>query len=86
MNLKDRSQEAVQAAREVLGAELSEEQKAALSKVIEAAMADAMRETAQHSGEAALACCSHDKDMAHKIADEIERSNQALIANLSSLR
>jgi hypothetical protein len=30
--------------------------------------------------------CSADKDLAHKIADEIRRNEEALIANLSSVR
>jgi len=31
-------------------------------------------------------CCSADEDLAHKIADELRHKEQALIANLSSLR
>ena len=86
MNLKDRSEAAVQQAGEALGADLSEDQRAALAMVIQQAMADAMKETAARSGEAARNCCSHDQDMAHKIAEQIQQSHKALIANLSSLR
>jgi hypothetical protein len=31
-------------------------------------------------------CCSLDKDLAHKISDELVRKQAALIANLSSMR
>ena len=86
MNLKDRSQKAVQEACKAMGAEVSAEQQEVVVGIIEAAMADAIRETAMQSGEAVRSCCSHDLDMAHKIAEEIQRSQAALIANLSSLR
>lgn len=86
MNLKDRSQKAVQEACAALGIEVSAEQQGVVVGIIEAAMADAIRETAVQSGEAVRSCCSHDLDMAHKIAEEIQRSQAALIANLSSLR
>lgn len=86
MNLKERSEKAVQDACKALGTEITEEQSDIVAKVIEAAMADAIRETAAKSGEAARICCSHDQDMAHKIAEEIKRSQTSLIANLDSLR
>ena len=86
MNLKDRSQKAVEDACKALGVEITEDQQHIVVGVIEAAMADAIRETAAQSGEAVRSCCSHDMDMAHKIAEEIERSQASLIANLSSLR
>jgi hypothetical protein len=46
----------------------------------------AARACAATCGHAARACCSEDEDMAHKIAREMERAQQALVANLSSLR
>ncbi len=57
-----------------------------VAAVIERAMIDAVLEYGQRSVKAAVNCCSADKDLAHKIAEEIRRSNTALIANLSSLR
>ena len=86
MNLKDRSQKAMQDACKALDVEITENQQRIVVGVIEAAMADAIRETAAQSGDAVRNCCSHDMDMAHKIAEEIERSQASLIANLSSLR
>lgn len=86
MNLKERSQKAVRDACKALGSDLTDEQESIVVKVIQEAMVDAIRETAAESGKAALECCSHDKDMAHKISEEIKRSQTALIANLDSLR
>lgn len=54
--------------------------------LIEQAMIDTLVEANQRSTEAARKCCSADLDMAHKIAAELERSHQALIANLSGMR
>ena len=52
----------------------------------EKAMVDALVEANQRCTQAAMQCCSADRDMAHKVAAEIERSHQALIANLSGMR
>lgn len=54
--------------------------------LIEEAMLDAYRDCAERCAQVALDCTSEDRDLAHKIADEIRRANTALIANLSSLR
>ncbi len=86
MNLKERSQIAVRDACKALGSDLTEEQERIVVEVIEAAMADAIRATAAESDKAVRVCCGPDADIAHKIAERIERSQTSLIANLSSLR
>lgn len=54
--------------------------------IIEKVMAETYRDAAQSCKSAAVRCCREDRDLAHKINEEIERANTALIANLSSLR
>ena len=86
MDLRARAVSAVEEACAVLGESLNEEQTAKVAKVIERALIDTLREAAKQSTSAAVNCCSHDEDMAHKISREIDRTNTAIISNLSSLR
>jgi hypothetical protein len=86
MDLGKRTQLAIQDAGKIIGVPLSAEQRAALTKVLEELVVESMREAAASSIRAAQDCCSHDLDMAHKIALEVEQAHAALIANLSSLR
>ncbi|MCG8359807.1 MAG: hypothetical protein MI920_29935 [Kiloniellales bacterium] len=86
MDLRERAETAIKEACAALGASLSDEQMQAVTRIIEQALIDAIREAAKQSTSAALSCCEHDQDMAHKISHEIERSQKALVANLSSLR
>ena len=84
--MNKRTEKAVQDASEIIGAPLSEGQREALSKVVEGVVIDAMRECAASCRQAVHDCCSHDLDMAHKVAKEVEQAHSALVANLSSLR
>ena len=86
MDLRDRAMNAVRDACAVLGESLTDEQADKVAKVFEQALVETLREAAKHSTSAAVTCCSEDEDMAHKISREIERRNDALISNLSSLR
>jgi len=86
MDLNKRTEKAVQDAGEIIGATLSAGQREALRKVIEEVVIDAMRECAAKCHQAARDCCSHDLDMAQKVAKEVEQAHSALVANLSSLR
>ena len=86
MDLKQAAQQVVEDIGEIVGSELSAGQREALDKIVKKLMIEAMRECAASYGHAATNCCSEDKDMAHKIAREMEQTREALIANLSSLR
>jgi hypothetical protein len=86
VELRQRADQAVEKIGEIVGADLSAEQRKAVDKVVESLVIEAMRECAARYGRAAGACCSEDEDMAHKIARRIEQTREALIANLSSLR
>jgi hypothetical protein len=86
MDLNKRTQRAIEDTGKIVGVPLSVEQRAALEKVIEGVVVETMREAAASSSRAAHNCCSHDLDMAHKVARQVEQAHTALIANLSSLR
>jgi hypothetical protein len=80
---------AKQATKDVLGAiqfSGSPAQAEEVTRIIEKAMIDSYRDCTERCVHMAMDCCSEDRDLAHKIADEIRRANTVLIANLSSLR
>jgi hypothetical protein len=86
MLLSERAALTVDAALQALSADLDDEDKAIITKIIEQSMRDAILEATHQSKTAAVETCGADADMAHKISEEIERKNTGLIANLSSLR
>ena len=86
MSFREQADKVTQAATEVLGATPTPEQAKAVADVIERAIIDSYRDAASRCAKVASECCSADRDLAHKVADQIERANTALIANLSSLR
>ena len=86
MTLSETAEAAVRNIEAALSLTLEEDRKQKVTKAIEKALIDAVLTTSQTSTKVINRCCSADRDMAHKINDEIERNKNALIANLSSLR
>lgn len=86
MTIRRHATKATEAALAALGATPDEARRNAVLMAIETAMIDLVREDEERYAKAALTCCPHDLDMAHKIAEEVRRANTALIANLSSMR
>ena len=86
MTLTETAEAAVSNIEAALSLTLEEDRKQKVTKAIEKALIDAVLTTSQTSTKVINRCCSADRDMAHKINDEIERNKNALIANLSSLR
>ena len=82
----NRAEEAAKIVFEDVGVNPSPDQTEQIAKIIEQAMIQAYRDSAESCAKVAQQCCSPDLDLAHKIAEEIKRSNIALIANLSSMR
>ena len=70
----------------VLGGSLDKDQRHQIEDIVEKAVIKALLEGQHRAVDAALRCPDADQDLAHKIATEIRRKNDALIANLSSLR
>lgn len=86
MSMSQNAEAAARNIQQALSVPLTDEQSKKVAKAIEKALIDTVLETCQTSSQAINRCCSADKDMAHKLNDEIERGKDALIANLSSLR
>ncbi len=86
MSFREQADKVTQAAAEALGATPTPEQAKAVADVIERAIIDSYRDAAAHCAEVASKCCAEDQVLANKVAEQIERANTALIANLSSLR
>ena len=62
------------------------EQAEQAARIIEEAVIKALLEGQHRAVDAAISCPNAEQDMAHKIATAIRRSNDVLLANLSSLR
>lgn len=86
MNLGERARKAAKEVSNILSPSMKEDEIQRVAGIIESAMVDTIHEASQRSNKAALSCCSADRDMAHKIASELELAKKALLANLMSLR
>ena len=86
MNFRERAERAAEAVCEMLHVEASEDLQKRVTDVIERAVIDAVVEDGERCTEVVMDCCSADRDLAHKIADEIRRAHTVLVANLSSMR
>jgi len=78
--------DATSAINEILVTPLTDEQVGKVENIVETAVIRAMLEGKHRAVDAALQCPEADQDVAHKIATAIREENDALIANLSSLR
>lgn len=85
-SLRDIAEEATGGIDGVLGGSLDKDQRHQIEDIVEKAVIKALLEGQHRAVDAALRCPDADQDLAHKIATEIRRKNDALIANLSSLR
>ena len=57
-----------------------------IADAIEHTITLALLEERKRCADVAFKCCEEDMDKAHKVAEEINRVNTALIANLSAMR
>lgn len=86
MSLKSLSDDAVGKINEALEASLTDAEMSTVSKIVEDALMKAVNESAQRCSNAAVVRCGPEADLAHKIAEDVERARYALIANLTSMR
>jgi hypothetical protein len=84
--LKRIAVEATESINGVLDQPLGDEQAEKVASIIEAAVIKAVLEGQHRAVDACLECPEAEQDIAHKVATAIRRKNDALIANLSSLR
>jgi len=86
MTLKHLADDAVAKIEGTVSAPLSEQDTAKIKKIVASALAKAVAETSKEHTAAAVVCCGPEADIAHKIAEEADRAQQVLIANLMAMR
>ena len=86
MSLNTLTHSTVEKIRESVGNSLSESQIAAVTKIIDDALIKAVNQSTKKCTDAAVICCGPEADLAHKIAEDVERARYALIGNLTSMR
>ena len=65
---------------------LSNQEKSEILRIIGKSLMKTVEETTDTHNQATVFCCGPEADLAHKIAEEVERKKLALIANLMALR
>jgi len=83
-SLRDRAETATREVQEILGGDTAHPKE--IANAIERAITMALLEERKRCADVASQCYGEDKDKAHKVAEEVNRVNTALIANLSALR
>ena len=86
MRITERAEGASKAIFALLQVSPTNEQAAEVRQIVEEAVIHGMLEQSERCSHAAVECCGHDVDTAHKVAAQIRRSYSALVANLSSMR
>ena len=86
MNLTNVASKAAIDASNAIGSSLNQDELEKVTAVIARAMEMAVLEASSQHSSACVNCLSHEKDLAHKIQEQIELKKIALIANLSALR
>lgn len=65
---------------------LGEQELTRVAKIVEDALVRAVNESVKSCSNAAVVCCGPEADLAHKIAEDVDRARFALLANLTSMR
>lgn len=86
MSLKSLADEAVTQILKEVASPLSRQEADAITKIIQHSLIKAVNHTTEKCTDAAVICCGPEADLAHKIAEEADRAQIALIANLTSMR
>lgn len=86
MSLNKLSAETIAALSEAMAVEFSESEKHKISEIIQKALVKSIEEATKTHQKAAVICCGPEADLAHKFAEEMDRANKALVANLMALR
>ncbi len=86
MYIQDRAESAGAGVIETMAASPTQAQTKKVTQLIERVVIDAMIEEGKRCASVARECGLADREAARRVAHEIRVSNEALIANLSSLR
>jgi len=84
--LKEIAKDATDGINALLDVPFRPEQAEQAARIIQEAVIKSLLEGQHRAVDAAILCPEAEQDIAHKVATAIRRSNDALIANLSSLR
>lgn len=86
MSLHKLADEAVVKINKSLEGRLSEPEIEQLTKIVQETLVVAVNESTKQFNNAAVVCCGPEADIAHKIAEDVERARFALLANMTSAR
>ena len=86
MDLRERAESAAAGVYETLSASPTGDQAKRVTELIEKMVIDAVIEEGKRCAQVARDSCASDREMARKVARDVRISNEALIANLSSMR
>ncbi len=84
-SLKERAEAATKEVQEILGGTADSNPKE-IADAVERAITNALLEERQRCADVASKSCGADREQGERIAEEINRINTALIANLSAMR
>jgi len=86
MDFKERAEITARAVCEILRAKVSAKAHRQITEIIEGAMLDAVLEDGERYTKLVIRHCAADRDLTHKITEDIRRAQTALVTNLSSMR
>lgn len=86
MSLKSLADGAVEKINRTLKGPLTEAELETISQIVQDALVEAVNKSTKSCTNAAVVCCGPEADLAHKIAEDVERARYALLANLTSMR
>ncbi len=84
-SLRERAEAATKEVQDILGISEDTHPKK-IADALERTIINALLEERRRCADVALKCCEDDREKAQIIAEEINRINTALVANLSSMR
>jgi hypothetical protein len=86
MDFTELSSRVAQDVENAISADLSAEDRAAISKIVQQALLDGSGFTHKEYKEVAVICCGPEADLAHKIQKQMDQKRDLLISNLMSMR
>ncbi len=84
-SLRERADAATKEVQDILGVSADTHPKE-IADALERTIINALLEERQRCAEVALKCCGDDRKKGENIVEEINRTNAALVANLSAMR
>ena len=86
MELSEVSSRLIKALDDAITADLSDEERDEIKKIVRQALLDTSSKTQEQYKEVAVICCGPEADLAHKIQEQMDKTRDMLIANLKSMR